>query len=368
VKIGIVGLPLSGKSTVFSLLVPGVPPSADPSRPRIGVTPIPDPRVDFASGVFKPKKTTYASAEFVDFAGMKKASASDRGFTTQVLAQMRTVDALMAVVAFFDPAGAALGLAGAGPGKPPQPVADFRALMDELVLADLTVAEPRSERLAADRKRGARVNDRELAALEKVGATLSGGQPAFRAALAAEEAAALKGYGLLTAKPFVVVANCDEGAFRETAGPVSGALADLARDYPDYQFLRLSARIEEEIASLEEADRAAFLADLGLTQAARDRILQAAFRLMDLICFITVGEDEVRAWPIRRHTPAQKAAGRIHSDLEKGFIRAEVSSWADFQRAGGSSVELKKAGHLRLEGKEYVVQDGDVINIRFNVS
>jgi ribosome-binding ATPase YchF (GTP1/OBG family) len=239
--------------------------------------------------------------------------------------------------------------------------------MDELVLADLTVAEPRAERLAADKKRGSKVDDREISAVAKVNAVLSDGKPAFRAELTPDESASLRGYGLLTAKPFVVVANCDEDGFKDTDGPISRALAALAADYPDYQFMRLSARVEEEIGELDEADRKAFLDDLGLTEPARDRIIQSAFRLLDLICFLTVGEDEVRAWPIRRGMCAQKAAGRIHSDLERGFIRAEVSSWTDFHRLGGSSVELKKAGQLRLEGKEYPVQDGDVVNIRFSV-
>lgn len=353
-KIGIIGLPLSGKSTVFQILCPNVPPSADPTRPRIGVTQVPDGRVDRAAQIFEPKKTTYATIEFVDFAGVKKGGG-DKGFSPQVIAAMRATDALMAVVRFFEA------------GEAVTPVADFRALMDELVIADLSVAEPRAARLAEDKKRGAKVDDKELHAVTKIGSVLSDGKPAFHAELTADEHAVLRGYGFLTAKPFVVVANCDESGFKDTAGPVTKALDELARDTSGYQFLRLSAPVEEEIGQLEPADRKAFLDDLGLAEPARDRIIQAAFRLMDLISFLTVGEDECRAWPIKRHTTAHKAAGRIHSDLEKGFIRAEVSSWADFERANGSSVELKKHGQLRLEGKEYEVQDGDVINIRFAV-
>ena len=356
-KIGIIGLPRSGKSTVFQILVPNSPPSNDPSRPRLGMTTVPDARIDFCSGIFKPQKTTYATIELVDFAGVTKGSTSDKGFGAQAVAQMRNTDALMAVLRLFSIPG----------GDAPSPVSDFRALMDELVLADLTVAEPRAERLAADKKRGAKVDDREIAAVAKVTATLSDGKPAFRAELSPEEVATLRGYGLLTLKPFVVVANCDEGGFKDADGPVSQAVATLAKDYPDYQFLRLSAPVEEEIGQLEEADRKVFLDDLGLTEPARHRIIQSAFRLLDLISFLTVGEDEVRAWPIKRGMCAQKAAGRIHSDLERGFIRAEVSAWDDFFQHKGSSPELKKAGLLRLEGKEYEVKDGDVINIRFSV-
>jgi len=355
-RIGIVGLPQSGKSTVFQILVPHCPQSTDPNRPRLGVTTVPDPRIDFCAGIFKPQKVTYPTLEFVDFAGMKKSTGSDRGFSAGMLAQMRNSDALMAVVRFFTM-----------PGSSPTPVDDFRSLMQELVLADLTVAEPRAERLTADKKRGAKVDDRELSGIVKVAAVLSDGLPAFKATLTADEIQALKGYALLTAKPFVVVANCDESGFADTDGPISSAVKTMAAEYPDYQFLRLSARVEEEICQLEEADRKAFLDDLGLAETARDRIIQGAFRLMDLICFLTVGEDEVRAWPIRRHTCAQKAAGRIHSDLERGFIRAEVSSWEDFHKTNGSSVELKKNGLLRVEGKDYEVKDGDVINVRFSV-
>ncbi|MBI4860585.1 MAG: redox-regulated ATPase YchF [Candidatus Riflebacteria bacterium] len=352
-RIGIIGLPLSGKSTVFQILVPGCPLSTDPTRPRLGVTTVPDPRVDFCSGVFKPQKTTFATLEMVDFAGVR-AGGVDRGFPPAVVAQMRNAEALMAVVRFFHQPGA----------EDPTPVKDVRLLMDELVFADLAVTEPRSERILADKKRAGRYDEKELSAVTKVTAVLSEGRPAFRADLTPEERATLKGYGLLTLKPFVVVANCDEDGFRDVDGPVSQALAELSRDYPDYEFMRLSARVEEEIGQLDEADRTAFLEDLGQKEAARDRIIRAAFRLLDLICFITVGEDEVRAWPIRRHTTAVKAAGRIHTDLEQGFIRAEVSSWDDFHRLNGSLNDLKKAGLLRLEGKEYKVADGDVINIR----
>lgn len=341
-KIGIIGLPQSGKSTVFQILVPNVPASADPTRPRVGITTVPDLRIDLAAGIFNPKKTTRATLEFIDFAGLSAST----------VAPMRTADALMAVVRFFGDA---------------TPAADFKKLMEELVLADLAIAEPRATRLAEDKKRGTKVDDRELAAVTKLTAVLSDGQPAFRAALTADESAVLRGFQLLTAKPFVVVANCDEAGFKSSSGPVAEALSAMAREYTGYQYLKLSAPVEEEIGQLEPEDRKAFLDDLGLAEPASHRIIRSAFRLLDLICFLTVGEDEVRAWPIRRGTSAQKAAGRIHSDLEKGFIRAEVSHWADFEKANGSAVELKKLGQLRLEGKEYEVQDGDVMNIRFAV-
>ena len=318
----------------------------DPGKPNLGAIKVPDERIDRLSAIFTPRKTTYAEVVFVDFPGGSERSGGVLDQAT--LVQMRDADALVQVVRGFpDPAsGDAAGSAR-----------DIAAFASELVLADLAIIEKRLERLRKEKGK-----EQEVELLARCAAALEAETPLRRLALSAHEERTLSGFGLLSRLPLLVVINVGES---DAAAPLA---ADVrARlDADTVPGLALCAQIEMEIGALDANDRKAFLADLGLRESARDRFVQAAYTLLDLISFLTTGEDEVRAWPIRRGTAAVRAAGKIHSDIERGFIRAEVVSYDDFIRLG-SEAKCRDAGKLRLEGKDYVVRDGDIIHFRFNV-
>ena len=348
-KVGIVGFPRAGKSTVFNALTglhASVGGYGDPGKPNLGAIKVPDTRIDRLSAIFTPRKTTYAEVVFVDFPG--SGERSDSVVDQATLVQMRDADALAQVVRGFpDPVTQDAA----------DPARDIETFKGELVLADLAIVEKRLERLRKEKGK-----EQEVELLERCRVALEAETPLRRIGLSPAEERALSGFGLLSRLPLLVVVNVAESA---AAAPLAAAV--LARLEADaVPALALCAQIEMEIAALEPADRAAFLADLGLTESARDRFVQTAYALLDLISFLTTGEDEVRAWPIRRGTPAVKAAGKIHSDIERGFIRAEVVAYDEFIRLG-SEAKCREAGKLRLEGKEYVVQDGDIIHFRFNV-
>jgi hypothetical protein len=347
-RIGIVGFSRAGKTTVFNALTglhAAVGGYGDPGKPNLGTIKVPDARVERLSAIFTPRKTTFAEVVFVDFpAGGERGGVLDQA----TLVQMRDADALVQVVrAFPDP----VTQDAADPGR------DIEAFKSELVLADLGIVEKRLERLRKEKGK-----EPEVELLERCRQALEAETPLRRVALSAADERALAGFGLLSRLPLLVVVNVPESA-------VAAPLPDVLRARLEAERvpgLALCAQIEMEIAALDAADRSAFLADLGVQEAARDRFVQAAYALLDLVSFLTTGEDEVRAWPIRRGTPAVRAAGKIHSDIERGFIRAEVVAYDDFIRYG-SDAKCREAGKLRLEGKEYVVQDGDIIHFRFNV-
>jgi GTP-binding protein YchF len=344
-KVGLTGFPGSGKSTVFAALTGLVPDPAE-RRPRIGTIKVPDARVDVLAAIHRPKKVTYAEMTFVDFPPSHDATKRQVLDDTAVAA-LRDADALVEVVRGFpDLAGAA-----------PDPVADIEAFDAELVLADLAAVERRLERL---RKEGRK--DREVDLFERLHAWLEGERPLRTMGLLDDERVSLSGFALLSLRPLLIVLNVDEEA---VAAPPSDAVVARAAE-AGAELLVLSARVEAEVAELDESDRPAFLAELGLDAPARDRFVRASYALLDLISFLTAGEDECRAWPIRRGTVARKAAGKIHSDIERGFIRAEVAAFTDFE-ALGSEAKCREAGKLRLEGKDYVVQDGDIVHFRFAV-
>ncbi len=347
-KIGLVGFPRAGKTTVFNALTglqAAVGGYGDASRPNLGAIKVPDARIDRLSAIFSPRKTTYAEVVFVDFPGGERGG----GVLDQAtLVQMRDADTLVQVVrGFTDPVT----------GDAAEVWRDVASFQSELLLADLAIVEKRAERLRKEKGK-----EQEAAVVERCRAALEAETPLRRIDLSAAEERLLSGFGLLSRLPLLVVVNVGEG---DAAVPLAADIAArLAAD--GVSGLALCAQIEMEIASLDAADRAGFLADLGLREPARERFIQAAYGLLDLISFLTTGEDEVRAWPIRRGTPAVKAAGKVHSDIERGFIRAEVVAYADFIQLG-SDAKCREAGKLRLEGKEYVVQDGDIIHFRFNV-
>ena len=345
-KIGLVGFAGSGKTTVFNTMTGLDVPVGFGGELKLGTTRVPDPRIDRLSEIFSPRKTTYAEMTFCDIPG--EHGAEKKGLTGRSLQQIREQEALCLVLRDFDnPA-----LAG-----DPDPLGDLEAFHAECLFADHEIVEKR-----IDRGRKEQANPVELIAFEKVLAALEDERPVRTVPESQLNRGFLKGYGLLTDKPLLVALNVGE----EKAG--EELPADLAARIEEIggAGLALSASLEAEIAGLDAGDQAAFLEDLGVAESALGRFIRTAYGLLDLISFFTVGPDEVRAWTIRRGTAAKEAAGRIHTDLERGFIRAEVTPYDVFMEHG-SEQAVKDAGKLQVEGKEYVVSDGDIMHVRFNV-
>jgi len=354
-KIGIIGLPAGGKTTLFNALTGGAARTGayGGGQLHVGVAQVTDPRVDALAAIFKPKKKTYATVDFADVPGLgsEEGGGAKRG-ADAIPASLQGADALLLVVRAFGDPGVPHPKGSVDPARD---LADVRL---DLVLRDMAVAERRLERLersVALKKDPAEAA--ELAALKRVQAALDEGRPVSSVDLTEDEAHRLRGFGFLSGKPLLVAVNAGE---EDIAKPAS------ALGVAEEGAVVLCARLEEELAQLPEAEKADFLSGYGLERPARDRVVRASFALLGLICFLTVGEDEVRSWPIRRGDAALRAAGSIHSDLERGFIRAEVVSYEDFMKAGSIATAREK-GALRLEGKDYAVKDGDILNIRFNV-
>ena len=344
-NIGLVGFPRSGRSSVFSALT-GLAAGAGGRRARggakIGTVKVPDPRVDALARLYRPRRSVYAEIRFTDLDGGRGP-----GFERGMLHAMREVDALCHVLRAFPGGG----------GAAPDPLREFRDLEAEALLADLEVIE---QRLARLRKEGRKT--RELVLLERVHQALDSETALRRVALDEAERKALSGFGLLTRKPLLVVVN---GAEEDLGSPPPAALAGEAAAHGAGVVL-LSAPVERDIAQMEPGERQAFAEALGLREPARERFLRAAFECNDLVSMLTAGPDECRAWPIPRGLPAARAAGRIHSDMERGFIRAEVVPWRELVERGGEA-RCREAGVLRVEGRDYVVRDGDVVRFLFNV-
>jgi len=345
-KVGLVGFAGSGKTTVFNTMTGLAVPTGFGGELRLGTVRVPDERIDALSTIFSPKKTTYAEVVFCDVPG--EHGADRKGLSRKALQQIRDQEVLCLVLRAF--ANPALEHA-------PDPAADLEAFHAECVLADLEIVERRLDRAKKDKP-----DALELAAFELMKTTLEAERPIRSLAPEILKRDYLRGYGLLTDRPLLVALNRAED---EAAEPMP---VDLHARLAELQAagLVLSASVEAEIARMDPADRPAFLEDLGLGESALARFIRTAYGLLDLIAFFTVGEDEVRAWPIRRGTRARQAAGRIHSDLERGFIRAEVMPYDVFM-AHGSEAAVRDAGKLQVEGKDYVVADGDIMSIRFNV-
>jgi GTP-binding protein YchF len=343
-RIGICGYPGSGKSTVFSALAPG---GRTDREVAFGNIKVPDARVDFLTSVFKPKKTTYAEITFVDVSG--SGSRAGGAFPPDVLQAMRNVEVLVHVVRGFE---------NPSLSTPPDPSRDERMFNDELLLLDMGVLEKRAERFKKEAKKGLEVdaNRRCLEHIEK-------GEPLRTLVISEEEQKALgPGIQLLSATPLVTLYNLSEQAW---ADPANAHLRET-KTGPGWVSLAICGSIEAEIAALPAEEQKEFLDGLGLGEPARNAFIRAAYGLLDLISFLTSGPDECRAWPLRRGTVARKAAGKVHSDIERGFIRAEIYRPEDLKVAG-SEAALKTQGKIRVEGKDYVMQDGDVVNFRFNV-
>lgn len=354
-KIGLVGLPLSGKTTLFNLLT-GVDTTEGGSgqRPNIATARVPDRRIDFLSALFKPRRTVYAQIDFVDLPGLNISEQQTKG-KNPFLTSVRNVDALVAVIRVFRN-GLPHILEEIDPGR------DLEIIHTELLFDDWGVIEKRLKRLEEKKKKE---NEVEMALLTRCQRELEEEGRLRNLSFSDEEKEILRGFGFLTLKPLLIVLNLDENQFTEGGYPEKDSFQATLQE-KGFPSIEVAGLIEKEINELSEDDRQLFLQDLGITETGIDRLARAVYHHLGLIPFFTVGEDEVKAWTIPQGTLAVKAAGKIHSDIERGFIRAEVVSFRDLQEHG-SMAALREKGLFRLEGKDYLVQDGDIINFRFNV-
>jgi hypothetical protein len=354
----LIGLPSTGKSTLFQLMTSAREGGRSARGDTVvGISKVPDARLDRLTAMFNPRKRVPATIEFTDSAGAARAAAT----ALVDVAGYKNADALVHVVrAFRDDAVP-------HPSVAIDPARDAQAMEDELILADLGVVERRMERLEKDLKKARTADlEKEREILARASTALADGQPLRALGLAGDDLKRLRGFQFLSAKPLLVVINLDETDIGAAAGVAAAAQATGLTGFLSRAATRavaVCAKIELEIAQLEPADAAAFLADLGLSESGLDRVIRASYDLLGYMSFFTVGEDECRAWSIPRGTPAQLAAGEIHTDIQRGFIRAEVVGY-DALVTRGSMAACRDAGEVRLEGKEYVVQDGDIINFR----
>jgi GTP-binding protein YchF len=354
VRLGIIGFPSSGKTTLFNLLTgAGAGVAQPPGRGRlnVGVARVPDDRVTRLAGLFQPRKTVYASVEVVDLAGFDRGERA-----TLDVGELRQADALLHVVRAFP--SAVLGAA-------PQPLREVQALEEELVLADLDVVERRLQKLGPGLKRKpTEAEQREHALLGRVEGPLAEGVPLRAQGLTPEEGRVLKGFQFLSLKPILHCLNLAEDDVPRREDLM--AELDAVRKRPGTLVGWVSAAVEGEVAALPPDEQRSFLDALGLPEPALHRVIRDAYTLLGLASFFTVGEDEVRAWTIPAGATALEAAGAVHSDIARGFIRAEVIGWAELLEVG-SLAEARKRALLRLEGKDYPVQDGEICHFRFNV-
>ncbi len=363
--LGIVGLPNVGKSTLFNALTSaGVLAANYPfatKDPNVGRVNLPDPRLDVLAKIVEPQRTVPAAVEFVDIAGLVKGASQGEGLGNQFLANIRETDAIVHVVRCFDDDDVLHVMGSVDPAR------DREVIEFELALADLATVEKRLDRVRRAAKTGDKEAVAELPVLERAHEFLKDGRGLWEARLTREQLVVLEPLSLLTAKPVLYAANVTDAELTGDEGEHLTALrAAVAASGEHAEIVPFSAKIEAELAELPEADRAEFLDSLGLSSAGLDRLIRGGFNLLGLQTYFTAGEQEVRAWTIHRGDTAPKAAAVIHTDFERGFIRAETASYADFVAQHGWKGAREK-GAVRSEGKEYVVQDGDVLLFRFNV-